>query len=139
MIQKILHITLATLILLSSSGLIINKHYCLDQLVSVAVMQEAEKCHIPQDDGASGKDDQQERLQRADCCKDVSSFYKVSQEQKAETTTFSLFSLSDIDCTVLPQQALALSLVEACFPPFQQYKPPLLVWDLPVRFQRFLC
>lgn len=138
MIQKTIHIVLAALILLSSSGLIINKHFCLDQLVSVAIMTSAEKCHTPAAEEPK-PEDSREKVEQKDCCTDTSAFLKVTQEQKAENTQISLFELTDIHALALIQEPLPASVTDVSLYANRYYNPPLIVWDRSVHLQTFLC
>ena len=44
MYRKISHITFSFLLLVSTIGLVVSKHYCGDEIVSVSVFQEEEPC-----------------------------------------------------------------------------------------------
>lgn len=44
MLQKFSHIILALLLLVSTMGLAVSKHYCSDSLVSVSIFEEADSC-----------------------------------------------------------------------------------------------
>ena len=72
MFKKFNHIILSVLLLVSTMGLAISKHYCDGSLISISVFAEAESCC-----GAS------------DCCHNETSFYQVDDY-------FSLASVSEI-------------------------------------------
>ena len=44
MLQKFSHIILATLLMISTMGMAVSKHYCGNDLVSVSMFDEAETC-----------------------------------------------------------------------------------------------
>ena len=44
MLQKFSHIILASLLLVSTMGMAVSKHYCSDNLVSVSIFEEADTC-----------------------------------------------------------------------------------------------
>ena len=44
MLQKFSHIILAVLLMISTMGMAVSKHYCGDDLVSVSMFEEAETC-----------------------------------------------------------------------------------------------
>ena len=45
MIQKIVHIVLAMMVLLSSSGFIVQRHFCQNELKSVSIYLKPDHCH----------------------------------------------------------------------------------------------
>ncbi|MCG6188821.1 HYC_CC_PP family protein [Maribellus maritimus] len=44
MLQKFSHITFSCLLLISTMGMAVSKHYCSDNLVSVSLFEEADAC-----------------------------------------------------------------------------------------------
>lgn len=53
MTRKVLHIAVAVLILISSSGFTINMHYCHDQLIDMAFLTPANSCCDTEEDSAN--------------------------------------------------------------------------------------
>ena len=51
MTRKVLHIAIAVLILISSTGFTINMHYCHDQLIDMAFLTPADSCCDIEEDG----------------------------------------------------------------------------------------
>lgn len=45
MLRKLFHISMVVLLLVSSSGIVIYKHYCLDELTGVSIIVDANHCH----------------------------------------------------------------------------------------------
>ncbi|MDX8339821.1 hypothetical protein SLH46_11545 [Draconibacterium sp. IB214405] len=66
MIKKLSHIILATLLLISTMGMAVSKHYCHGQLVSVKLFEEADSCC---DDPG--------------CCQNEDHFYQVKEDFSA--------------------------------------------------------
>lgn len=66
MLKKILHIVFATLLLVTTMGLMVSKHYCGGQLVSVSVFHKADSCC---DDGG--------------CCNNETHFFQVKDDFSA--------------------------------------------------------
>ena len=63
MMKKLSHIVLATLLLVTTMGMAVSKHYCGGHLVSVAMFDEADSCC---DDGG--------------CCTNENHFYQVKED-----------------------------------------------------------
>jgi hypothetical protein len=64
MLKKVSHIILSSLLLISSIGMVVSKHYCGTTLVSVNVDKEADSCC-----GAG-----------ADCCHNENEFFQVKDD-----------------------------------------------------------
>lgn len=141
MLQKIGHIILAILLFIGSTGLVINKHYCQDELKSMAVFQKAKSCHAAKQTSACPMHAQQEQDddQSGGCCDDQSEMVKVEQEQ-----TFPVLGMElQLSIAMLPPSAMAFDLSSLpsihLLPEYLHYKPPPLVCDLPVLLQTFRC
>ncbi|WJJ96490.1 hypothetical protein O5O44_14850 [Algibacter luteus] len=131
-IKAILHktfsVTLALLVLFSTVSFTIEKHYCGDVLVDVAVFTEAEKCGM----------EAMEMLQKKTCCKDevdlvkgqdqlkFSSFDDLEFEKVQFLTAFFHTYISGFES--LPKETI----------PHKDYSPPNLVTDIQVLEQVFL-
>ena len=63
MLRKISHIISAILLLVSSMGLAVSKHYCHGEFVSVSIFHEADSC-----------------CDMAGCCKNENHFYQVKED-----------------------------------------------------------
>ncbi|WP_020537434.1 HYC_CC_PP family protein [Lewinella cohaerens] len=141
MLRKVFHILLAVLVFVSSSGLVFSKHYCQGVLKNTSLFAEAAPCHgvskaakCPRHAPA-----QEDGLDKKDCCDTQTDFLKVEDAQ--------LSTLADLLIVDTP----AFLAVLFFFLPFEviaadtktrhdlHYKPPLLVCDLSVSLQTFLC
>lgn len=140
MLAKALHISLAILLLFSSSGIVYSKHYCGGELKSVAFFGQAEPCHADKEAKSCPfhPTSDKEQPEKNDCCDDESEIIKLDEE--IEIPQFDL---------ELPehQQLVAVLLVTADLLSFSSdkktlhylnYKPPLIVRNLPVSLQTFL-
>ncbi|MFK7972482.1 MAG: hypothetical protein AB8F95_19080 [Bacteroidia bacterium] len=137
MLRSVIHIILAGLVLLSSSGVIVQKHYCFGKLRSTSLFTEAEKCA-----GAEVPNIEpfkpilhHDSFNKKSCCDDSKAFFHVDFQEN-----LTAIQVVDIQCfmpgetTVLsPYSDIALSFN------IERYKPPLLFCNLSVRFQNFLC
>ena len=63
MFQKFSHSILSALLLVSTMGMVVSKHYCGEKLVSVLIFDEAESC-----------------CDSEDCCHNESSFFQVKED-----------------------------------------------------------
>lgn len=66
MLKKFSHIVLSTVLLISTMGVVISKHYCGDSFVSTSVFHEAKSC-----------------CGDSDCCHNEDSFYQVKDDFSA--------------------------------------------------------
>src|SRR5690606_36269601 len=66
MIRKFSHIILSSLLLVSTMGMVVSKHYCGDSFVSSSVFQQAKSC-----------------CEDSDCCHNENSFYQVKDDFSA--------------------------------------------------------
>lgn len=142
MIAKVGHIIVAISLFLSSNGLILNKHFCQNELKNVALFVKAEPCHVgssvaqcPMHAVHSASDQKESKP----CCKEETELVKSTADQitSAQESRFFdvLSSLLFIPSTDLPE-GTSISITS---PKFLNYKPPLIVCDLPLRLQAFLC
>lgn len=145
MVARIFHIILAALLMISSSGLLINKHFCQDRLKDIRLFAKAKPCHV-----ASAKSDnhqhppscpfhpakQKDDTSNNSCCEDESSFLKLEVEkdipvQGEVKLTLTLFCATFEGPSWKSQQWRTAA--------YSYYKPPLLRQDRMVLFQSFLC
>ncbi|MCY1721088.1 hypothetical protein OU798_12090 [Prolixibacteraceae bacterium Z1-6] len=66
MLKKLSHIILSVLLLVSTVGVVVSKHYCSGSFVSASVFHEAESC-----------------CGDSDCCHNEDSFYQVKDDFSA--------------------------------------------------------
>ncbi|MEZ4848219.1 MAG: hypothetical protein R3B93_06300 [Bacteroidia bacterium] len=146
MLRKATNIILAITILLSSSGFVIQKHYCQEELQNVAVFIKAEPCHkkVSEETRSCSLTDSNYHkhnngLKKKDCCSDKLEYIKSEQELQSQVPEIEIVNnpillglISLVLKIELPDESVAL-------PHFLNYKPPLLVWNLPLSLQTFLC
>jgi len=127
-LYKVFSISLALLVLFSTVSFTIEKHFCGDVLVDIAMFSEAETCGM----------EAMEMLQKKSCCKDEVDVVKGQDELK-------LSSFEDLD---LEQQQLLSAFIVTYvnrFEPLSQhsvphknYSPPNLVADIQLLDQVFI-
>ena len=91
MIRKLSHIILATLLLATTMGMAVSKHYCHSSLVDVSVFAQADSCC---DDGG--------------CCTNDNHFYQVKEDFSAPVIS-TIPVLAEID--VLHQTLLVTDII----------------------------
>ena len=130
-IKAISNILLAVVLLVTSMGVTVNKHYCMGQLKDVSVFHEAESCmktmKMEMKGGCS-----------MHCCENITEEFKVEDFNKANFTTnlAAEYSLLAVITYVLIDFDL-ISLAES-YTHYLNYKPPLIELDIPVLVQSFL-
>lgn len=144
MVYKALHITLASLLWLSSTGFVLNKHYCQDILRDMSVFVQAENCHdrMARKHGDMPKSCPMHKTKAADkhekdCCDDTAEYLHLDEDLlKAESTNLSFDGPLPV---VFSWYATGLAAydIDHSHPEFLHYKPPPLVCDLSVALQTF--
>ena len=136
----------------SSVGLVVNKHYCQDELKSFALFLKPPSCHeqaqksglpvaCPMHSKQHSNDNQpsQQKHSKSGCCDDTSQFVKADHEQDFQKTNLRIsFDLKGMFCGFLP--AIAPNMEEDRNVVTKlRYRPPLLgSQENYVLFQRFL-
>lgn len=140
MIKRLVYITLAMLVFISSTGLVLRKHFCQESLRDVALFVKAQSCHARQAQSikcplhrAAAAED----AQRKGCCDDRAELVKVDDERPMPKN--GILDILPLDLSPVPDM---WPLVTTTIPlqDYLNYKPPLLVCDDPhIRLQIFLC
>lgn len=129
--QKTVTVAVAILVLISTLSIRIEKHYCGDHLVDVALFSEAEKC------GMESSDDGTTNMAK-NCCKDVVDLVEGQDELSLEKTEF-LTSSQKVFILSFACVFGGLQLPESLDdPPFEHYTPPEVVQDIQVLNEVFL-
>ena len=144
MLAKLLHIGLAILVFLSTSGLVLSKHYCGGVLKSVAVFEEAPPCHenkalrsCPLHSGMKMSED--DTPENSNCCDTETDLLNTDADEAEALVEFNLADYPALLAVLLVLTGLSPLENDSKTTHYLSYKPPLLVCDLPVRLQTFLC
>ena len=136
MIKQVLHkassILLALLVLFSTVSITIEKHFCGDVLIDVAVFKEAQKCAM------EAFEMEQALITKKNCCKDVLEIVKGQDELKMSNfedlhSDQQLFLESFVFSYVNLFEGLSEQII-----PHKNYSPPNLVEDIHILDQVFL-
>ena len=141
LIFRVAHIVLAFLLFISSAGVIINKHYCRDELKSMALFLEAEVCHKEKamKSCPMHSKDRTDEEEEKDCCDNRTEYCKADEDQLAPTFRTAFQLNTNFWPAKLNAYYLELVSIEARTFYYLNYKPPLIVWDLPISLQTLLC
>ncbi|PHI21214.1 hypothetical protein CEQ90_04120 [Lewinellaceae bacterium SD302] len=128
--------------LFSSSGVVFSKHYCQGELKSIAFFSEAESCH----DSKKARscpfhppvEEDKEEPTRKDCCEDESEIIKLDEDIEVPQFDLDLPEYQQLVAVLLVTAELFSSGSDSKTLHYLNYKPPLIVRDLPVSLQTFL-
>lgn len=127
---------MALLVLFSSTGILVNQHFCRNELKHTALFAPAKSCHAQSMPSCPMHAAAQK--EQKGCCDDESHFLKHKQEQVQSETQLAKAPAA----TALPATCMAfhspLPSVDKQTIQYLNYKPPLIVCDLPVSLQAFL-
>jgi len=121
--HKTFSVALSFFVLFSTLSLTIEKHFCGDTLIDVAIFSEAEKCSM------EAFEVEQAVITKKPCCKDetsviegiqllTNSFEKLDKKQKQILLSYSFSYLNLLEDT--PKMVF----------PHKDYSPPLLIKDI---------
>lgn len=142
LIARFLHIVLALLLLLSSTGLLLDKHYCQNQLKDIVVYGNAKACHTDQrmvHCPVHGEMAVPVGEEEKGCCDDATEFVKTDQEQSFEWSDLSLQPVSSPAVFTPAAKLWELIVCQQQTAGYLHYKPPLLTGDFTIELQVFLC
>ncbi|SRR5690606_10720954 len=124
-IHKILSITMAVLVFLTTTSFLMDAHFCGQSLVDLALFQHAESCGMDHEKPANTCD---ENISKSDCCSDVQFMNEGQDEAPAAYASLSLDQQLFIISFVFTYHHLFEGL-ERNFIPFKDYTPPFLIRD----------
>lgn len=129
--RNVLLVTLAFLVVFSSSSFVVSQHYCGSRLIDVTVFGSPDKCF-----SAVEKPKKQTCVQAKSCCNDiiisVPSYDLVSSPFDVDLNTLTYFL--NIPSIILKKEIATDS--KSIF--FQNYKPPKLPQDTSILYEVYL-
>lgn len=140
LLTKVGHIILALLVFIGSTGVVINKHYCQNELKDSKLFVAAEVCHTNQKAKHCPFHPPKEEtpVEKKGCCENDSQYLKTEIEQPLQPS-----DQAEISPILLSTIAVVFNIELPAFDKqtlhYLNYKPPLLVCDFPVSLQTFLC
>lgn len=128
MIKSILHkgfaVFLAIVLLVSTFSFTIEKHFCGDFLIDVAIFTEVEKC------SDEAFEIELEQITKKPCCKDIVDVIEGQQTLQEESfedlkLNKQIFLFSFVYSFLNPEEDLSQYIV-----PHKNYAPPRLIYDI---------
>ncbi len=129
--QQLISVTMALLVLISTLSVSIEKHYCGDNLIDVAIFSDAQKCE-------SDVADKGTKLMTQSCCKDVVDLLEGQDELSLKKTKV-LNTNQKVFIMSFAYVFSGLNYLEAQNNiTFKHYTPPKAVRDIQVLNEVFL-
>jgi len=131
-IKQVLHrgfsFVLAFLVLFSTVSFTVEKHFCGDILVDVAIFTDSDKCAM----------EAQEILMKKTCCKDEVDVVKGQDELKTSASEDLGFEQQQFIATFTYSYLNLFESLDKQIIPHKDYSPPNLVTDIQVLDQVFI-
>ena len=136
-LQKIGSLILGLLVLVASTGFVVNQHYCKGELKASALFKEAKSCQTRQQTVPSCPLHKKPQNHQKDCCKNQSQEFKADD---FESTTQLVVNLDNSLPTSFLSHLLVQILISTVSKPtnYQPYQAPLIAQDLTIQVQSFL-
>lgn len=137
MFKQVIHIFLSLVLLLGSSGLVVNQHFCFNKLVSTAFFGKAKKCSSGENELQKPSSYPGDTISKRSCCDDDNKFLKVQHEQRSNTITLHFTTVREAFFPVI--LPLSVYINQGHSDAFHRKKPPLPNATRQAILQRFLC
>ena len=138
MIRIFLHIVLASTVSLSSSGFVIQKHYCQDELKEYSLYWKTSGCENHTKKKPACPFHPEPVSEEKGCCENETEIVKLEQAYTISSFDFSVFDIQHLVGPVIPRVKIGFAGSEIYISHFLTYKPPPLVRNFPVSLQTFL-
>lgn len=125
MLRQLLHIAFSVMILVTTTGISVKKHYCLGKIRYTTLAILDNPCCDPGE------------KMPVDCCKDIIEHYQVDEDFQP-VSVFEFTSL-ELEAPVFQELETQFTLSEPSPSHYLTYRPPLIDQDVPVLIQSFLC
>jgi hypothetical protein len=126
MVRLFLHILLSVLLLATTAGVTIKKHYCLGELKYATLNIWAQPCCGDKSEMRSG------------CCRDEYSFSQLDDDFQANAFVSLVYPELQLSFPPLFDDKLPGEDLLSTYPPYCNYKPPLIYEDVLLLIQTFL-
>ena len=126
--HKIFAVILSALVLLSTFSFTVEKHYCGDKLIDIAVFSEAKGCGMEME--ATSK--------KKSCCKDTVDVIEGQDELNTVTFDDLVFSAQLFVSTYVYAYVSLFQNLPKQIIPIKNYSPPKLIYDIQLLGETFL-
>jgi hypothetical protein len=129
MLLRVAHIAIALILLINTTGVMLNSHYCGEYLTSLSVFLDAKPCC-----------ENEKETDMGNCCHDESLVLQMDEDfVKANSESFNTLPAFTY---VLQEYTFLATLFstsqDQSSPKYYYYSPPLLSADIPIEVQSFL-
>jgi len=140
LIKKSLHIILAFLLLISTSGFSISTHFCQSQLQDLQLFCQAKTCGELQAAKESCHQVSTKEIKacKKGCCESKSDFYQLDLDQQTTSTTLNPLNIKVLTALLFSILNIELPSADKKSTDYFNYKPPLIVCDYTAELQTFL-
>lgn len=135
---------LVVLVLVSSMGIIVDMHYCNNELKSFSFIGKAKPCHEPSlkqcpfHNKILGNKKNDSSVNKKGCCENKTKFFHSDQDQQIQTFDYELTRPFQLFIGAYINAFFISSGIEKEILAFTRYKPPIIQRDIPVLIQSFL-
>ena len=136
LIARATHIILALLLFISSTGFVVNKHYCQGELKNMALFRKAESCHQDKAMKSCPMHSSGEKEKKG-CCDDESEYVKANDEQLAPSFEINLPNIPVLWAAIFVAFHIGLPALDSNTLHYLTYKPPIVLNDISVLLQVF--
>lgn len=137
MAARILHILLAMLTLVSSTGIVLNKHFCQGEFKNAALWVKPQACH------GSSKMPACPHHQHGDedngCCSNFADYLKLKQDQQTTSLDLQLPAPSAPVAVAFVVPTELHPTTTQLWPDFLSFKPPIKGPSLWLKHANFRC
>ena len=140
LLKKSLHIILAFLLLISTSGFSISTHFCQSQLQDLQFFCQAKSCGELQvaKESCHKIANKEPKPCKKGCCESKSDFYQLDLDQQMTSTTFKPLNIKVLTAILFTLLNIELPSTDQKSTDYFNYKPPLIVCDYTAELQTFL-
>ncbi len=131
---KISSITLALLIVLSTTTFAVEKHFCGDFLVDVSFFGEADSCFSEVDFGCI----ETEKITKKSCCKDELQFLDGQNNLKKASDDEVSFEQQNKFVDFCYSTDLLTKKIPDAFVPYGDYEPPKIIKDIQIFYEVYI-
>lgn len=134
--HRLLHITLALSVLLSTTGISVYRHFCQDKLMSTAMFVKPHGCKMAKHRNChSGGHCAKKEVNS--CCNDTLEFHQIDQDKQITPTLFKLLKQPMLLSLPWPVFLAPATISLSKVLPYLHYRPPLIRGTLPALLQVF--
>lgn len=138
MLQKLTHIILALTVFLSSAGIVVDKHFCQNELKNIAIFAKASNCHAAKKTCPRHQPTGEEE-EKKNCCENETEYFKLDQDQQVQTFDFELINPKFFIAAVTVFFNLENTFAQNENHQYLTDRPPIVEIDILILTQRFLC